>query len=260
MKRFKILFFISVFLMNTSLFGQVVTEPICIGEKIVFKSKVLNQEREILIKLPDNYGDIDLNFPVHYVLDGEIIFNSYSSIADLKSQNEEIPAAIIIGIPNIDRGNDLNPQANGVKFLNFITTELIPFIDNKYRTNKNRVLTGYSMAGNFVIYTLLTGQESFNMYLSGSPYRLDMYKSDLIDSFMNNLNTKKTLYTSIGNNDQAKQLEFFNVFCKQFDEKNNGFVNFKYEIATNRNHDNNFLINWQDGMDYIYKDWKIESK
>ena len=72
MKQFKILFLISVFLVNTPLFGQVVTEPICIGEKIVFKSKILNQEREILIKLPENYENIDLNFPVHYVLDGEI--------------------------------------------------------------------------------------------------------------------------------------------------------------------------------------------
>ena len=118
--------------MNTSLFGQVVTEPICIGEKIVFNSKILNQEREILIKLPENYKTTNSIFPVHYVLDGEIIFNSYSSIAELKSQNEEIPAAIIIGIPNVDRGFDLNPRANGVNFLDFITKELIPYIDKKY--------------------------------------------------------------------------------------------------------------------------------
>ena len=38
------------------------------------------------------------------------------------------------------------------------------------------------MAGNFVVYTLLTGQESFNMFLSGSPFRLDMYKNAEIDS------------------------------------------------------------------------------
>ena len=260
MKRLQILILVNVFLMNTSLFGQVVAEPICIGEKVVFQSKILNQEREILIKLPKNYGDIDLNFPVHYVLDGEIIFNSYSSIVELKSQNDEIPAAIIVGIPNIDRGFDLNPRANGVNFLAFITKELIPHIDDKYRTNENRILTGYSMAGNFVIYTLLNGQESFNMFLSGSPFRLDMYKNNEIDSFMDNLKTRKILYTSIGSKDQAKQLEFFNVFCEQFNEKNNGSVDFKYEIAANRNHDNNFLINWQDGMDYIYKDWNSEGK
>ena len=259
MERFKILFLISVFLMNTALFAQVVTEPICIGEKLIFKSKILNQDRDILIQLPENYNNTTSDFPVHYVLDGEIIFNSYSSIAALKAQNEEIPAAIIIGIPNIDRGFDLNPGANGDNFLAFITKELIPYIDKRYRTNENRVLTGYSMAGNFVIYTLLTGQEAFNMFLSGSPFRLDMYTSAQIDSFIHNLKSKRILYTSIGRIDQAKQVEFFKVFCEQFDEKANGFVDFKYEYASNRHHNNNFLINWQDGMDYLYRDWKIEN-
>jgi predicted alpha/beta superfamily hydrolase len=104
---------------------------------MIFNSKVLNQEREIFIKIPQNYGNDDLDFPVHYVLDGEIIFNSYSCIAELKSQNDEIPEAIIVGIPNINRGYDLNPKENGSNFLNFILTELIPYIDHKYRTNEN---------------------------------------------------------------------------------------------------------------------------
>ncbi|WP_319482493.1 alpha/beta hydrolase-fold protein [uncultured Draconibacterium sp.] len=258
MNQIKIIILLNVLLVSTSLFGQV-SEPICIGEKMIFDSKILNQEREIFIKTPENYENTDLDFPVHYVLDGEIIFNSYSAIAELKAQNEEIPEAIIVGIPNIDRGYDLNPKANGVNFLDFITKELIPYIDNKYTTNENRALIGYSMAGNFVIYTLLTGQDLFNIFLSGSPYRLDMYNDELIDSFTRNLKTKKTLYTSIGSSDQAKQLEFFNTFCSQFGQWDNDLLDFKHEVVANRDHDNNFLINWQDGLDYIYRDWTKEN-
>ena len=211
MNRLKFLVLINIFIGSTS-FGQVVNKPICIGEKIAIRSEVLNQDREILIKLPENYKNTDLTFPTHYVLDGDIIFYSYSSIVELKSKNGDIPEAIVIGIPNIDRNFDLNPRANGDNFLNFITKELIPYIDNKYRTNENRILTGYSMAGNFVIYTLLNGHDSFNMFLSGSPYRLDIYKDSQMDLFWDNLKTKKTFYTSMGSKDQAKQLEFFNVF------------------------------------------------
>jgi predicted alpha/beta superfamily hydrolase len=117
------------------------------------------------------------------------------------------------------------------------------------------------MAGNFVFYTLLTGQKSFNMFISGSPYRLDMYIGEPIDSFINNLNPGKTLYTSMGSEDQSRQLDFFNTFCNQLAQKNNGLLDFKYEVAENRDHNNNFLINWQDGLDYIYKDWnKAEDK
>jgi len=258
MKQIKTLLLLNILLVSTSLLGQV-SEPICIGEKMIFNSEILSQEREIFIKTPENYQNTDLDFPVHYVLDGEIIFNSYSAIAKLKAQNGEIPEAIIVGIPNIDRGYDLNPKANGVSFLNFITKELTPYIDEKYRTNENRALIGYSMAGNFVIYTLLTGQDLFNIFLSGSPYRLDMYNEELINSFKENLKTKKTLYTSIGSSDQAKQLEFFNTFCSQLSQGDNDLLDSEYEVVINRDHNNNFLINWQDGLDYIYRDWTKEN-
>lgn len=260
MKQLKLLFLFNVFFLNTSLYGQVESEPICIGEKFIIKSKVLNQEREIFIRLPQNYENTDSIYPIHYVLDGEATFSSYSSIVELKSHNKEIPKAITIGIPNIDRNFDFDPRGNGVNFLEFITKELIPFVDKKYRTNKKRIIIGYSLGGNFVMYAFFNGTEFFNMFLSGSPYRLDLFLNYDMDSFNDNGETKKIVYTSMGNNDQAKQLEFFNVFCDQLEKKNNSSVDFKYEVVANRNHDNNFLINWQDGLDYFYKDWRNESK
>lgn len=258
MKHLTVLILTNLILLNTALFAQLKTEPICIGEKITIKSEILDQEREILIKLPENYENADLRFPVHYVLDGEIIFYSYSSIVEIKSSNEEMPEVITVGITNINRGQDLNPKANGVKFLEFISKELIPFIDDKYRTNKHRLLSGYSMAGNYVVYAFFNEHEYFDSFLSGSPYRLDLYNQNYIDSLYKNIKTEKRLYTSFGNKDRSDQLEFFNVFCQQLDEKNKDFVDFKYEITENRDHNNNYLINWQDGLDYIYKDWKIE--
>uniref|UniRef100_UPI00321729BF alpha/beta hydrolase n=1 Tax=uncultured Draconibacterium sp. TaxID=1573823 RepID=UPI00321729BF len=260
MKQIQLIILVIVLFISTPLLGQVANEPICIGEKIVLKSDILNQDREIYIYLPKDYDTSDLKYSTHYVLDGEIIFFSYSGIVEIKSQNEDIPEAIVIGIPNINRGFDLNSNANGHNFLKFVTQELIPYIDNNYRTNENRVLTGYSMAGNFVIYALLSGQDYFNMFLSGSPYRLDMYTDETIGSFFDSLKSKKTLYTSIGSKDRAKQLEIYNTFCMQFSKESNRFLDFKHEVVMNRDHDNNFLINWQDGLDYIYKDWDKEKK
>lgn len=259
MTKTNILTLLAVFFLSFSLLAQKAPEPINIGEKIVLKSEILKQERDIFIAMPDNYKDTDTSFPVHYVLDGEIIFKSYSAIAEIKS-GDHIPAAIIVGIPNINRGHDLNPKANGVNFLNFITTELIPYIDKNYRTNKKRVFTGYSMAGNYVIYALLHKPEYFDMYISGSPFRLDMYNADKIKASLESIKTKKVLYTSMGDKDRADQLEHFKVFCNDLAKLNKGLVDFKHEIAPNRNHDTNFLINWQDGLDYIYKNRKSTEK
>lgn len=258
MKKVKLLILIQVFLLNTSLSGQEVMKSICIGEKFIIKSKILNQERKIFIALPKDYEEENTSFPVHYVLDGDITFRSYSSIVNLKSHSEEIPKAIVVGIPNIDRHFDLDPRQNGINFLNFITNELIQYIDKNYKTNKDRVLIGYSMSGNFAMHTFLSDQESFNMFLSGSPYRLDLYDRSHIANLLNNIKTKKTIYTSMGSKDRPKQIDFFRVFCDSFEKIDNSLVDFKYEIVSNRNHDSNYLLNWQDGLNYLYRDWKTD--
>lgn len=62
----------------------------------------------------------------------------------------------------------------------------------------------------------------------------------------------------MGNRDKIDQLEFFSNFCDYYKENKNESVDFKSEVVLNRDHDNNFLINWQDGLEYFYKDWKPE--
>lgn len=260
MKKLKNLVSINLFLMSLSLLAQGSTKPICIGEKVVLKSDILNQEREIFIALPKNYEETKTSYAVHYTLDGNVIFRTYSSVVDIKSDSEEIPEAIVVGIPNIDRHFDLDPRQNGVNFLNFLIKELVPYIDKKYRTNDDRILVGYSMSGNFTMYTFLSNHETFNRFLSGSPYRLDMYDKNKVDNLLSSGKTKKTIYTSMGSEDQPKQLEFFESFCNLFKETDSELVDFTYEIVPSRNHDSNYLLNWQDGLNYLYKDWKMIEK
>lgn len=175
MYRTYFLSFALLFVLQGS-FGQNSNKPICFGEKITVKSEVLNQDRDIQIRLPDDYDTSNEEYTVHYVLDGEITFTCYSSIVQLKYFSRKIPKAIVVGIPNVNRSFDMNPKENATNFLKFITHELIPEIDTKYRTNTKRILTGYSMAGNFVINALLHQSNYFDMFLSGSPYRHDIYK------------------------------------------------------------------------------------
>ena len=243
-------------LLGTSVFGQVKDGPICIGDKFIIKSEILNQDREIFIALPEKYDEVNGSYPVHYALDGNATFRSYSSIVNLKSGIGEIPEAIVVGIPNIDRNKDLDPRVNGPNFLDFITKELIPHIDRKYSTNNNRLLMGYSLSGNFAIYTFLNDTASFDMFLSGAPYRLDLYGKDDIEKMLNQVNTMKSVYASMGSMDRTKQLEFFKIFCESIENINMDLVEFRYEIVSNRDHDNNYLLNWQDGLDHLYRDWK----
>jgi predicted alpha/beta superfamily hydrolase len=240
--------------------GQEAAKPICIGEKLAIKSEILNQDREIFVALPENYYDTEGCYSVHYVLDGDVTFRIYSSLVSLKSGSAEIPESIVVGIPNIDRNFDLDHRANGINFLDFITKELIPLIDNKYRTNKNRLMMGYSMSGSFTVYSFLNDAESFDMFLSGAPYRLDLFGEDDITKLLENAKAKKSIYTSMGSRDRPKQLEFFRTFCESFENEEEDLVDFKYEIVPDRDHENSYLLNWQDGLDYLYRDWKLKKQ
>jgi len=51
-------------------FGQNTT-PVPVGQSFMMKSAILNEERKVLVALPDNYEKSSQKYPVIYVLDRE---------------------------------------------------------------------------------------------------------------------------------------------------------------------------------------------
>lgn len=236
---------------NILLFGQSANEPICIGERFSIHSETLNQERDIYIRLPKGYDTSNTSYPVHFILDAEVTYHSYTGLVEIMYEGEEIPDPIIVGIPNVDRNFDFNPKENGYKFLDFITRELVSYIEDKYRADGDRLLCGYSMGGTYVIFVLMNAPDAFSSYLSGSPYRLDIFSDNDIYDLSSKVQKTKTLYTSMGENDRKEQIQFFLTFCKRLDTANIDNIRFKYVVIPNRNHENGFIINWIDGLAYI---------
>src|SRR2546430_9234669 len=58
----------------------------------------------------------------------------------------------------------------GAKFLNFLKTELIPFMETNYRGDPaRRILGGHSLGGLFTLYAMFSDPSLFWGYLAGSP-------------------------------------------------------------------------------------------
>jgi predicted alpha/beta superfamily hydrolase len=55
-------------------YAQEKIEKIIIGNKVEFHSKVLDEDRKILIRLPEDYNKSKQKYPVLYMLDGELFF------------------------------------------------------------------------------------------------------------------------------------------------------------------------------------------
>ena len=153
------------------------SEPaVTLGKISSLQSKVLNKTIPLSIHLPANYDSSWKTYPVLYMLgsDYRARFAMLASTLDYMGEGR-IPEMILIGI-------DL-PEGNGIllptrenkdttipdNYINFFETELIPHVDNNYRTAPFRVLFGGSNSGFFTVYTLLNNPLLFNGYFASSP-------------------------------------------------------------------------------------------
>jgi uncharacterized protein len=148
----------------------------------IINSKVLNEKRTITVQLPKSYAATpNKTYPVIYRLDGKENLQLMTSVLARLQEANAAPEVIIVAIENTDRMRDLYPTVNqepigpvGIgggapKFLNFIKSELMPFVEHKYRTHDFSVIAGASAAGVFVLYALQTEPELFQAHIAYSP-------------------------------------------------------------------------------------------
>jgi len=92
------------------------------------------------------------HYPVFIVFDGDYLFEIVSGNVDYMSFWGDIPEAIVVGINQIDsRYNDTSvidninftPISSTANFFEFVSQELIPYINKNYRTTKFRVAVGH---------------------------------------------------------------------------------------------------------------------
>ncbi|MBG9999877.1 alpha/beta hydrolase [Pseudoalteromonas sp. NSLLW24] len=164
------------------------TTDITVGKKVILQSKILNEDRPIKIFIPDTVKD-DQPLYVIYLLDGVEHFHTVSGVIKSLVDYEQIPNAMLVGIDTTNRVRDYLPKVEGEpktefqtfvknkwpeagqtdKFLNFVSDELMPYINSNYSTNGYNTLIGHSNAGTLALYTLVNQPELFNNYIAISP-------------------------------------------------------------------------------------------
>jgi predicted alpha/beta superfamily hydrolase len=182
-----------------------VLDPV-INDKFNVKSKILNEEREIYVYLPRSYRETGLTYPVIYLLDGHSLHNVCASFVQHYANRDRIPQAIVVGIVSTERLRDFSSikraTANGEmggggaeNFINFMSKELFPVVEEKYSTRDYRVLIGHSYGGLFVVYTLASKPELFRAYLACSPWfgEVDNAVIDDVEKYLQTGPPKKKL-------------------------------------------------------------------
>lgn len=175
------------------------------SDMLTMTSENTGGEYLIQVGLPISYDDnSDMVYPVVYVIDGNVLFNLTIGIIRGMFLTGECPEMIVVGIGYpmlntfdimqfvIRRAKDLTSivderyeqylrtalqnqdvdiaMGGAESFLAFITTELMPKVEARYRVNSaDKTLFGHSTGGHFTVYTLLNQPQAFHRYIVSSP-------------------------------------------------------------------------------------------
>ena len=142
-------------------------------------SKYLNEKRAIEIQLPRSYEtEVDKNYPLMIVLDGDYMFNIVSGSVDYLSYWGDIPENLVVGINQKDtRFQDSSvfdnisytPISSTASFYDFIVNELIPYFSKNYRVSNFIVMVGQERTANFANFFLLKNDPQIRGVISISP-------------------------------------------------------------------------------------------
>ena len=248
--------------------AQEKNNDIVLGRTITIKSQVLNEDRNIFVYTPFGYNVTVDRYSVLYVLDGEGNFFFSAAVVNFLSRNGRMPRTIVIGIPNTNRMRDFTPSVDeqtpnsggANNFLTFLDEELIPYVDQNYRTRPFKILCGHSLCGMFSIYTLFTKPKLFNAFIAISPYlmydneyviekaALELEKQSIYDNY---------LYITLGNEPTyTSSLKKISKLLKNKTEQ------LQWEISHHENEDHGSvpLKSLYDGLEFIYSGWQVPDK
>ena len=242
--------------------------PVVIGESQIFHSKILGEDRTLLISTPERYKKGKEVYPVLYLLDGEEHFHHTTGITTFLSHVGRAPEMIVVGIASTADGRerDLTPTASkdnpttggGAKFLSYLKDEVAPRIEGAYRTAPYRVIVGHSLGGLFALEALTTSPTTFNAYIAMSPSlwwddrRLLQVAEKALESHPD---TQAFVYLTTGN-EGGGMLEGVKAFAALLKSKAPRGVEWEFKPMERENHGSLPHRSTYDGLERLFTGWE----
>jgi predicted alpha/beta superfamily hydrolase len=245
--------------------GEEIDVSVAVSRTI--ESETLGETRQVLVNLPRGYEEGTTHHPVLIVLDGspEMVFLARASLWDLN-----IPAFLIVAIPNVDRLRDMShtripdiwPTSGGAEsFLAFLTDELVPWIDGNFRTTGYRVITGNSAAGNFATFALLKAPETFHAAIARSPTigtDFEMFRALVVSAAAADVRDEHFLYLPYGSHDYPVVSIYVEQLVRLLEKERPAWLRFERTVVEDRGHFQLSSINA--GMSSLFADYRFPAE
>ena len=159
--------------------------PLAIGETFTIESRALGETRVINVYRPHSWDETEgAARPVLCMPDGGIgeDFLHVAGLLQISTLNGTMRPFILVGIENTQRRRDMTgptmvatdreiaPVVGGsAAFRAFIRDELMPEIERRYATTRERAIVGESLAGLFIVETFMLEPALFDTYIAFDP-------------------------------------------------------------------------------------------
>lgn len=250
------------------------SNQIVIGEELKVFSNILNEERTILVGKPASYEQGDESYPIMIVLDGDAHFHYTTGLTEYLANNQFIPELLVIAVQNTDRTRDLTPpsqvqremegfpsQGGAENFQTFIADELLPWVEENYRTHPYKILAGHSFGGLFAINSLVTRPEVFDAYIAISP-SLQWNDQRLVDRaetfFDNTPKLDASLFMTVGNEGNGL-LGGVRKLSGVLDEKSPSGFDWHFEHMPLETHGSVPQRSTYQGLEFIFANWFLRN-
>ena len=266
MPKIKILFLliVPVFIFSIKISAQNITpSPDANGlftlpniDTWIFHSSVIGEDYEIYVLRTAAYDSGKIKLPVLYMTDGDwnmtVAMNCFSMLRQDYNTREPLIVGIGYGKGKNKRMRDLDPQTGGQKFLTFIEKEVIPFINEKYRTEKEKGIYGYSMGGMFTTYILFNRPELFDEVFIGAPGNNGRLLMPAVRQyFKTHKDLKSKVFAGVGSFEHETALNI-DSFKNYLIGKNCASLQFKTDITPGAGHGAALAAVMQNAIAFAY--------
>jgi len=288
----KKIIFILMLLPLISVAQEFKSAPIENGIRIEFKSRTMDEERTLWIRVPASYNEqssASQTYPVIYVLDGKTAFFPVTGVVSFMSEqghvNYQIPEMIVVGVDTEKRFRDLTPIAStkqpngeeaktpeqklmmkgsggGEQFLKFMQEEVFTYVEKNYRTNPYRIYVGHSLGGLTATYTFLKHPNLFNaaiaidpsLWWDGAKY---VNEAPELLKTMPKDQTRKYYVSVIDSSNYGGSLQFHSKSIynmgKAMGDASLKNLQYKVDYIPNTDHSSIPMLSWYNGLLFIFE-------
>lgn len=242
-----------IYSQNASTIIAIKKQPFVLGEIVALHAAILHEDRILNIYLPPSYSTDTLRkFPVIYLLDGSADEDFIHTVGLVQYANfpwiNMLPESIVVGIANVDRKRDFTfpttieqdkkdfPTTGGsANFIRFLGLELLPFVEENYRTNDTTTLIGQSLGGLLATEILFKQPDMFRNYIIISPSLWWNHESLLKQVPVLNANGK-TIFIGVGKKEPKPMERDARKLYRMLKSQRNNGLSLHYKLFKKQGH------------------------